>query len=197
MIADRHGHGSHGGRLSTNSFDTPPHSTEGDGEQHDPDGAQPAPQGYMLRRQDWFKPGRLFSVWEPNNEDRHRVEFVLLDTRNIDGNCLMVEGPHGGHNHQEPDGNFLDEHIRVRNWAYKNTPKYDRNERAVYLSKWNTRTVDDNTWVHLERMYNVPFARFDCCDHGILDRASLVELKKAFLYNLADTWDLRTFLVEP
>lgn len=175
-------------------FETPPpsepekltddgyHNAQINPEDEDP------PLEYRERDFDWFVPGRLFKIFAPRDVEIHKKEFVLLDTKNKEGPGLRICGHRDEEEHTNK-GYFLRSHVAVQNYIVPHERQRSRT-KTVYLDEYEDREVEKATWIELEHSYNIPFVKYRCVDRGVLDRASLQDLRRCYVEWLQYHWSL-------
>lgn len=154
-----------------------------------------APPEYRTRDYDWFTPGRYFKVWarEGDNFDVeiHCKEFILLDTKNIEGPALLVR--RHTTEHCEPHrGSFKRTHVALENYpasTSRSSTTAKSNRRVVYMDE-EEDDVAEHTFIELEHTYNIPFAKYKCIDHGVITRSSLRDLRRLYVEGLKYHWVL-------
>ena len=152
------------------------------------------PAEYRTRDADWFEPGRLFKIWAAGDVEIHDKEFLLLDTRNIEGPGLRVRVYSTDEEQKANKGYFLREHVLVNNHD-PNTSVQHRSDsqtkrKCVYLDEFADATVETGTWIEIGHTYNIPFVKYKCTDNGILDRSSLHQLRRYYVDYLRHRWDI-------
>ena len=151
-----------------------------------------APAEYRERDPDWFTPGRLFKIWALEDLEIHQKEFVLLDTKNIEGPGLRVR-VYGEEEEQEAmTGYFFRSHVLVQNFKpFEERPERHRRLKTVFMDEYeHEQQVGDHTWIELEHTYNIPFLKYKCVDCGVLDRSSLQDLRRCYIEWLKYHWNL-------
>ena len=154
-----------------------------------------APPEYRTRDYDWFTPGRYLKIWarEGDNVDVeiHGKDFVLLDTKNIEGPALLVRRLTTEHCERHR-GSFNRTHVHIQNYqaptARSSTSAQSR-RKVVYMDE-EEDDVAENTFIELEHTYNIPFAKYKCIDYGVITRSSLRELRRLYVEWLKYQWDL-------
>lgn len=151
-----------------------------------------APAGYRDRKPKWYVPGRLFKIWALEDAEIHQKQFVLLSSRNIEGQGLLI----GLYDcEDEQDGSFLRTHVLVQGPPEDEEPKFVRDEEAlkqIYLDRYEAGHIEvaEQTWVELEHTYNIPFLNHKCVDCGVLSRTSLKKLRCAYIDWLKYDWEI-------
>lgn len=150
-----------------------------------------AESDYRNREANWFLPGRLFKIWAEGDAEIHRKEFVLLDSKNIEGPGLLVR-IHG--EEEEQDGFFYRAHVLVQNSKLSDfqVPAGPQGPKEVFLDDYESDRVRvaEHTWIHLEHVYNIPFINHKCIDCGVLSRQSLRKLRRCYVEWLMYRWEL-------
>ncbi|KAK5958808.1 hypothetical protein OHC33_000651 [Knufia fluminis] len=149
---------------------------------------EPPPE-YRARDHDWFTPGRLFRIFAPHDEEIHEKEFVLLDTKNKEGPGLLIRT----YNEEEKEANrgyFLRSHVSVQNYQEPDQRRGNAKRKVVYLDEYEDQAVVSGTFIELEHTYNIPFAKYRCVDCGVLDRASLQDLRRCYIDWLKYHWSV-------
>ena len=180
-------------RELNNDMNTPPPS---EAEKSDPvegslqstDGDPPSE--YRDREYDWFVPGRLFRIYAPRDVEIHEKRFVLLDTKNKEGQGILVRSYEEEEEREVTRGYGL----RARVSVQSHIDPEDRNSRSrmhvVYLDEYEDKAVEPRTWIELEHTYNIPFAKYRCVDCGVLERSSLQNLRRCYVDWLRYHWSL-------
>ena len=172
-----------------------------------PSSADPTlpPPEYRERDPNWYIPGRLLKIWAPKDHEIDKKEFVLLDSKNVEGPGLLVRV------YSQEDkqaGYFYRAHVLVRppdplelqslpgpptSQPFQKVLQGATQEpKTVYLDPYEVGNVgvEKATWVELEHTYNIPFIHHKCVDCGVLSRASLKRLRVYYLNYLYFCWDL-------
>lgn len=175
-------------------FETPPPSEaeKTDDVDHNIQAAiedEDVPPEYRDREFNWFVPGRLFKIFAPRDVEIHKKEFVLLDTKNKEGPGLLICAHHGEQG-EINRGYFLRSHVAVQNYVSPQERDTRSRTKTVYLDAYEDRDVEYGTWIELEHSYNIPFAKYKCVDRGVLDRASLQDLRRSYVEWLQYHWSL-------
>lgn len=146
------------------------------------------PPEFKERKPEWFKPGRLFKIFSPSASELHRKEFVLLDSMNKDGQCLLmdshIDDQDGSH------GYFLRSHVLVQDFLHPDHRDSSSKCKIVYLDEYEDQSTANNAWIELEYPYNIAFAKYKYADCGILDPGSLQALRQYYLDWLRYHWQL-------
>jgi hypothetical protein len=157
-----------------------------------------APPEHRPRDYDWFMPGRYFKIWarEGNDVDIeiHEKEYILLDTKNIEGPGLLVRRlPIEQCSHEGHRGSFNRTHVLLQNHdsaaSRSSTTGGQSRRKTVYLDEEEDE-VADNTFIELEHTYNIPFVKYKCIDYGVLTRSSLRDLRGFYVNWLRYHWEL-------
>ncbi|KAF7512237.1 hypothetical protein GJ744_002399 [Endocarpon pusillum] len=154
-----------------------------------------APPAYKIREYNWFTPGRYFKIWarEGDNVDIeiHNKEFILLDTKNIEGPGLLVR-QHITEQCEGHKGSFNRTHVLLKNQHPSMPPSTAgaQSSRKVVFMDEEEDEVAENTFIELEHTYNIPFVKYKCIDHGALTPSSLKNLRRYYLGWLKYHWDM-------
>lgn len=62
--------------------------------------------------------------------------------------------------------------------------------KFAYMDEYVHRDVAPNTYILLEHTYNIPFFKYKCEDHGMLDDDSLQDLRQYYVDYLSHRWRL-------
>ena len=164
-------------RYSTSTFDTE------------------APPEYQTRDYDWFTPGRYFKIWARDGDnvdiEIHDKEFVLLDTKNIEGPGLLVRAQASDHP-STYRGSFNRSHVLLQNHegeSARSAMATSSYQRICYMDE-DEHQVAVNIFIELEHTYNIPFVKYKCIDRGVLARSSLRALRRFYVEWLKYHWDL-------
>lgn len=149
---------------------------------------EPAPE-YKSREYDWFTPGRLFEIFAPRDIEIHKKKFVLLDTKNKEGQGILIRN-YANTEEDTNHGYFLRSHVLVQEHGHLHQRVSRAKLQVVYLDEYDDHSVAPETWIELEHTYNIPFATYKCIDHGVLDRASLKDLRTSYVAWLGYHWSL-------
>ena len=70
------------------------------------------------------------------------------------------------------------------NWGKKFLP--------VHMDEYAHQDVPQGTFILLEHTYNIPFVKYKCADHGMLEDDSLEELRFHYIQYLVHSWRLKS-----
>ena len=154
-----------------------------------------APSEYQTRDYDWFTPGRYFKIWARDGDnvdiEIHEKEFVLLDTKNIEGPGLLVRAQASDH-HSTYRGSFNRSHVLLQNHegaSARSTMATQSYQRICFMDE-DEHQVAVNIFIELEHTYNIPFVKYKCIDRGVLARSSLRDLRRFYVEWLKYHWVL-------
>ena len=68
--------------------------------------------------------------------------------------------------------------------------KLDQKFRSVHMDEYAHQDVPPGTFILLEHTYNIPFVKYKCVDHGMLDDESLDILRFHYVQYLINSWRL-------
>lgn len=151
-----------------------------------------APPEYKTREYDWFRPGRYLKIWAREGDNEiHDKEFILLDTKNIEGPGLLVR-QHTTEQCEGHRGGFNRTHVLVKNHqlSMPRSPAGAQASPKVVFMDEDEDPVAENTFIELEHAYNIPFVKYKCIDHGVLTPVSLNHLRRYYVEWLKYQWYL-------
>ena len=155
-----------------------------------------APPEYRTRDYDWFTTGRYFKMWarEGDNVDVeiHGKDFILLDTKNIEGPALLLRRHPTEHCERHSRGSFNRTHVALENYptsTSRSSTTAKPNRRVVYMDE-EEDDVAENTFMELEHAYNIPFVKYKCIDYGVITRSSLRDLRRFYVEWLKYHWEI-------
>lgn len=166
-----------------------------DADRQGPPGSSEAPPEFKTREYGWFRPGRYLKIWAREGDnvdiDIHNKEFILLDTKNIEGPGLLVRQHATDHCHGHR-GSFNRTHVLLKNHppsASESGAGALSSSQIVYMDAEEDE-VAENTFIELEHAHNIPFQKYKCIDYGVLSRSSLTKLRGYYVDWQKYDWNL-------
>ena len=163
-----------------------------------------APEGFTSQSHGWYKSGRFFSIWAPKDEEIHEKKLILLHTNNKEGMGVLVETLVGEKRirqvtetsdaydtHLKLEADKTDEAAPGTQYATSKGLSSSKQRKAMKTAHVENldEELDPHTYLCLAVMYNVPFAKYECKDHGNLSQKSLKELRLHYArYLLRTQW---------
>lgn len=160
-----------------------------------------APVEYHAREADWFRPGRYFKIWARDGEnvefELHGKEFVLLDTKNLDGPALLVRR-HATERFDAQRGSFNRTDVALKDFQssplslssqLSPSPPAQSRRKVVYMDE-DEDDISAYTYIELEHTYNIPFMKYKCIDYGVLAPSSLRDLRRFYVEWLQYHWQI-------
>lgn len=182
----------------------------------DDDADDECPENYVLQETRWYRPGRHFEVFAPQDQEIHRKRFILLDSKNEGGTGVRVDVLENvvdldrlnreSFPHLEnmvltccdsSHGNNTTKHEKQRKQEIKTVTQEqlleqlkDKIDPVRMLEHGRVETfVKPGSFIRLGHTYNIPF-HYRCEDLGFIDGRSLKELRFRYLKWAAWSWDI-------
>lgn len=176
-----------------------------------------APSAYVGHSASWYKPGRLFSIWAPDDAGINEGKFLLLDTNNTEGRGILVKtldpeelraivdsstsyrnkvllkgsGTPGSHTPSTSNAGrtmTTSQQIKAQDPALLRA--LEKKLLHVHMDEHAQQDVHPGTVISLNVDHNIPFVKYKCIDHGMLDGDSLEDLRFHYIQYLVNSWRL-------
>ncbi len=169
------------------------------------------PSDYIGQPPAWFREGRYFSIWAPNDHEIHEKTFILLDTQNTGGKGVLVKTLDtdnwrqmvdsstsyrtrmllkGSSNQSSSRRPSHSENSLIRDEDMALLRQMDKTLLHVYMDEFAQKEIAPGTVILLSHIYNIPFMKYKCVDHGIVSDESLEDLRFHYIQYLTNTWHL-------
>jgi hypothetical protein len=157
-----------------------------------------AADGTRIREQElaFYEVGRYFRLHTKNDgkEDAvlHKKEFIILESNagGQDGKCICVEKPD---DHIVKWSGVGRTHVAIVKSISATKPlKVDEIKLMEFP---DDQTNLQNRYARLDHIYHVVFTEHLGEDLGMLSRAGVKELRKRYLVNLTENWELQSTLI--
>jgi hypothetical protein len=149
------------------------------------------PPEFQSEEHDFFTSGRYLRIWARDGAnvdvEIHNKSFIILDTKNKEGPGLLVH-PHGAHCNSRK-GSFTRSHVLLKNHPGGHETPSSTKDKTCYLEEGDD-PVEENTFIELEHIYNIPFVKYKCVDLGALTTESLDDLRRHYVNWLINLWRL-------
>lgn len=116
------------------------------------------------------------------------MKFILLDQKSDREGPALVVRRFTAAECSSDKVSFHQSHVALKKQT-SSPSKSDKKRKVIDVEDVKGQ-IEDHTYIDLEHVYNIPFAKYDCVDLGVLPIPSLLELRQHYVSWLRHNWSI-------